>query len=532
MNKRLKAVIAAMLVLCLLALGSGSLTEYARSLLGGAETVAYRDMEYQRPDPALMEDVLARAEEAAQAEDLDETVRQINNFYRLYDAYYTNYSLADIRYCSDLTDLYWEAEADYCAENETRVDNALDALYRMLAGSPLRDELEGEDYFGADFFDSYDSPGWDDVLLALMEQEARLESDYFDLCANALEHTYASEEYYDSCAGEMGQLLVELIRVRQQIAAYWGYGDYVQFASDFYHYRDYTVAQTKAYLAEIQQELVPLYRQVNASDLWENNLESVTEPQTYFYVRQMAKNMGGSVEEAFRVMDRCGLYDISPGENKYNASFEVYLTSYGVPFVFVCPEGSSYDFLTLAHEFGHFCNDYASGGSYAGVDVLEVFSQGMEYLSLCYGENTEKLTRLKMADSLFIYVEQAAFASFEMEMYSLEGENLTVENLTALYEKTALAYGFESVGYDPREYVTINHYYTNPMYIISYVVSNDAALQLYAMEKELPGSGLACFGDNLTTEEAYLLAFLESAELESPFGRVGKVKALFLDILG
>ena len=91
----------------------------------------------------------------------------------------------------------------------------------------------------------------------------------------------------------------------------------------------------------------------------------------------MAENMGGLVQEAFVLMEGSGLYNISYGQNKYDASFEVYLTLYSEPYVFLNPTQSDYDFLSFAHEFVHFCNDYASYGSGATVDVAEFFSQGM-----------------------------------------------------------------------------------------------------------------------------------------------------------
>ena len=99
----------------------------------------------------------------------------------------------------------------------------------------------------------------------------------------------------------------------------------------------------------------------------------------------------------------------------------------------------------------------------------------------------------------------------------------------ALYEKIAQEYGFESVGYDPREFVSIPHFYTNPLYVFSYVVSNDAALQLYQLEQETPGAGLDCFEANLDTQEVYFLSFLNTANLESPFaeGRMEKVQKTF-----
>ena len=72
------------------------------------------------------------------------------------------------------------------------------------------------------------------------------------------------------------------------------------------------------------------------------------------------------------------------------------------------------------------------------------------------------------------------------------------------------------------------------MYITSYVVSNDAALQLYQLEQEEAGQGLALYEVQLTSQEADFLAFVESAGLESPFakGRIQAVKATFEDIFG
>ena len=487
--------------------------------------VSYEDMQYERPDMTALEARLQDAFRAARGEDLSVIEEEIYDFYDAYDWFYTCYSLAELRYFSNMTDIYWQDEYDYCVEKSPRVDAMLEELYAALAQSPCRSQLEGDDYFGADFFDSYEDGGWDEAFVALLERENDLEGRYYDRYGESLDHE-GEDNYYDVYADELARILVELIEVRQEIADYWGYSDYPEFASDSYYYRDYTPAQVEVYLKDIQQELVPLYRQVSQSDIWEETLNYSTEKETFAYVRDMARNMGGTVQEAFELLEKAKLYDIAYGENKYPTSYEVYLTSYWEPFVFLCPQGSTYDHLAFAHEFGHFCADYAAYGSYAGADVQEVFSQGMEYLSLCYGENTENLKKVKMADSLFLYVEQAAFASFEQRMYGLTGESLSVEGLYRLYEEVALEYGFDSVEYDKREFVTISHYYTDPMYIISYVVSNDAALQLYQMERFQTGAGLACLQESLGSEEAYILAFLQEAGLQSPFtpGRIKTVR--------
>jgi len=130
-------------------------------------------------------------------------------------------------------------------------------------------------------------------------------------------------------------------------------------------------------------------------------------------------------------------------------------------------------------------------------------------------------------------VEQSAFATFEHRLYELKDP--TVEDLYSLYGEVAQDFGFRSVGYDPREFVSIPHFYTNPMYIDSYVVSNDAAMQIYQLELDAPGAGLDRFEEHMDTEEVWFLSFLEKAELESPFapGRLETVRDLFrAELLG
>ncbi len=501
----------------------------------GTQITKFEDMTYSRPNLNQLQRALDTALESAQETKVRDILDAVYGFYDEYDAFYTNYALADIHTSQNLTDIYWEQEYAWCMENISAADAALEELYRALAVSPAREQLESDAYFGPGFFDSYEGDSvYDEGFLALLEQEAALQSQYYALSSEALDYEEGSEAYYEACGNDMAALLVELIALRQEMADYWGYDSYPQFANDFYYYRDYTMDEAEDYLADIARELVPLYRELDMTPIWDKSYTYSSEQDTLNFVKQTAKQLGGQIWDAFSLMDKAGLYDITYSENKFSASFEVYLTSYYEPFLFMNPELTRYDCLTLAHEFGHFCNDYACYGSYAGVDVLEFFSQGMEYLSLCYGEDTEDLTMIKMADSLCLYVEQAAFAAFEQQMYGLTGEALSVEGLCTLYQQIALEYGFDSAAYDPREFVTIPHFYTNPMYILSYIVSNDAAMQLYQLEQAEPGAGKQLYEENLASQEVWFLAFLETAGLESPFaeGRVTQIAETFQSVLG
>ena len=538
MKKLSIRLLALILALALLLTGCAEVDEYVRLLRtyisSSVPVVRFDEMEYTRPDTAAFQEYHAKCMELAQNGGDFEALEE--NIWLLYDEYYdfsTQYSLADIRFCQDMTDLYWEEEYAFCMEASAEVDAGMDRLFYVLADSEFREQLEREDLFGPGFFDDYSGESvWDETFTELMDQENELISAYYDLSLELMQADGGTMEY-NAAAMALVDLYVRLIAVRQQQAIHSGYADYPHFAYEFYYGRDYTPEQEAAYLDRIREELVPLYRQVCTEGVDGIDYGTATESDTFAYVAEAARNMGGMVEKSFDVMKKGRLYDISFGENKYDASFEVYLLNYYEPFIFVNPAGNSYDKLTFAHEFGHFCNDYASYGSMLSIDGGEVFSQGMEYLSLQYVDGTEGLAKLKMMDSLCTYVEQAAYAAFEREAYMLCGSQLTAENLVKLYTDVSNAYGFDIWEPDETEFVTVPHFFTNPMYIVSYVVSNDAAMQLYQMEQAQPGAGLKVFEDNLTSDEYGFLGFLESAGLESPFeaGRLETVKETFEEIL-
>ena len=537
MKRNILKIMAAILVAALLLSGCAGFGNWLQGVADRLNTgivVPFSDMEYTRPDLTAFRVRLEKCCTMSQTTtDVEGLMIEVWQFFTLYHEIYTNYMLANIHYCKDMTDIYWSGEYSYCLGIISEVDAGMDQLLYTLAACPLKAQLETEDYFGAGYFDGYQGESvWNEEFTALAQQEAALLEQYYDLSSQAAGEMNYTPAFFDKYAQPLCQIYVELVKVRQQMAKAAGYEDFASFAYECYYYRDYTPAQTENYLKQIQLQLVPLYGRMPES-LWDAENTACSQQQTYDYVKELAENAGGTVKEAFDVMAAGELYDIAPGKNKYNASFEMYLSAYYEPYIFMNPTLTAYDQLTFAHEFGHFCNDYASGGSIVGVDVTEVFSQSMEYMSLLYVEQGKALTTMKLADSLRVYVEQSAYASFEQQVYALEGEALTTENVFALYARVGAACGFDLPGWDKRDFVTVPHFFTNPLYIISYVVSNDAAMQIYAKELSEKGAGLALLEENFTTEEVSFLAFAESAGLESPFapGRVEAVRDLFADQL-
>lgn len=518
-------LVSLIIILCIAFVGS-----YILGYIAPPGT-AFDKMEYTRPDLQAMDNTLNQCIRLSQeGSDFDALWVQITDFFNQYSSFSTQYLLAYVHYCLDLQDSYWVAEYNYCEQSTAQVDAARDQLLHALAKSSFREQLEGEDYFGADYFDAYDGESiWTDEFKALNEQEAELVSKYYQIVQEGSAVSSYSEAYYNTYGQQLEDLYVQLVILRQEIAQQAGYNAYSDYAYETIYLRDYSVADADQLCKDISNELSPLYLELAADGFWSKGLPTVTERKTLKYVRTAANNMGGQVKSAYRLMTENSLYDISARENKLDGAFEVYFYDYYQPFVFLSPVGSEMDYLSFAHEFGHFCNDYASYGSASGIDINEVFSQGMEFLSLTYSDPSDELVHYKLGDSLCTYVEQAAYSWFEQQVYTLSTENITVENVRGLYQQACEDFGLSYWGMDSRSYVDVTHFFTQPLYVISYVVSNDAAFQLYQLEQQQTGAGLDIYLEALDTQQTAFLPFLEEAGLDSPFleGHIQKVRQTF-----
>lgn len=521
MKKRLFSIISILLCLSLLLSGCGVLKRFLKNVTD-AVTPSFEDMPYTRPDMSKLESLANQCISLAEkGTDLDALVSQIEVYSMESSSFMTNYSLAYIHYSIDSVDPKWQEEYNYCLALTAQYEALQDKLLRALAKSSLREDLESDELFGPGYFDGYEGESiWTEEFTALMNQDSALQAQYY-------------EQLAQNDVDAMEQTFVEMVRLRQQIASEAGYPDYPSFAYDFYYMRDYSPQQILEYTEQIKQTLSPLYAQTVYDSSWYDSIYYVDTADTFSFVEKTANAMGGQVKDAFQVMKDRNMYHIAPGTNKLQASFEIYLPNYMVPFVFVCPTETSQDYLSFVHEFGHFCNDYVTYGAKPGIDVAEVFSQAMEYLSLIYGPQDANCDLMKMYMALSVYVEQSAYASFELQVYNLTGDALNTDNVRQLFQDTCMDFGIPAMMLSYFSYTSVVHFFVSPMYVVSYVVSNDAAMQIYQLERERSGAGLQCYKDNLSSSEPAFLQFLQDAGLDSPFtpGRLEEVLQTLTDAL-
>lgn len=569
MKKKLCSIMCALLAALMLASCAASPVEAMRGLIeydapsglrGGdeADIPRFDDMDYVRPDTGALEaaaDAVGTALSAGAP--LDDVTALLDECYNEYYNFSTMYTLAEIRYLRDLTDEYYGAEYSWCGENWSVVQQQMERMYTLCATSDLAAELERE-YFWEGFTADYGEGSaqmYTERAVALMQRESELLNAYYDLTAqpqivldgesvdyesylsgaDADEYARAVNEYYRQYNARFAGIYIDLIRTRRAIAEEMGYESYeaMQYAS---YERSYTPAEAAEFVAGVREKLVPLYEELMALDPGGNIIYSyMSERRLMKTVGAAAESIGGDVREAFEFMRAHGLYSLEQSDTKASMSFTAYLDSYDAPFVFVSPYCDTEDILTLAHEFGHFLDSYYNYNAYESLDLSEFFSQSMEYIvmgrlsDVLDGEELSMLRRIKLVSTLDTYVMQSSFAEFEQRVYALPDEELSAEAINAISLDTAKEFGYYdgvSEDYYAMSWADITHFFESPFYVISYVVSSDAAQQIYALDCENAGAGLEKYLEMLPREYETLLDTLAAAGLESPFapGRLDAVE--------
>lgn len=557
--------IAALLLCALLLGGTGRAWAY--------DGTPYDEIDYWRPSLSELQNAVAELEEAlAQGETLAQIEERLDDIGAFCDFFDTMAAVANIENCRDLSDEAWQRENAWCGEHFGELQQLLDEAYSACAQSERGAELE-RDYFYPGFREEYGGESetlYTDTLTALMQEESRLVSEYRALFSAASidlgegevnarqalaaldgdELVRAQDLYRRKYHAAFADLYLRLLRVRQQQAQELGYADYTEMAYDYSYGRDYTAAQAESYLNSIREELIPVYRAIMAGDPYADVYYDLVDEETLLWLLDAAAaEIGGAAAESCDFMLRYGLYDVSPGSTKADMSFQVYLRSYDEPYLFMNPCGDSEDILTFFHEFGHFTDAYWNSGATESVDLAEVYSQGSEYLSLYALENTlpceevENLLRIKLLDTLDLYAHQGAWAAFEHAVYASRPDTLDAEALDALSLRMCREYGLLADGQEEETFsmlwMEIPHLFEQPLYMISYPVSNDLALQLYAMERDEAGSGRERYLEMLGRVDpdsgevlSGIAQLIEAYGLESPFspGQAKKTAALLREV--
>ena len=533
---------------------------YERPAEALLEEIPFDEIVYERPDAqGLCDDFAAVQALVEDGADCDEILTAYFPVEDAYVCFNTMAQYAYIRYTLDLNDSYYDEEYNWCEEQSPLIEQAMEKCFIAMGKSDRRDALEAA-YFEEGFFAYYDENQVysNDRVVELMQEESALQTEYMAMQSDMTIEWEGKERlveellsdpmlgytdmmeiyglYYEKYNPLASELFARLIRVRREIASELDYESYADFAYEYYYDRDYTPAQVKQYTSDIAGEMAGLYYAAVYSSYSEDmDMETAME-----LLQDTAHCFGGEIATAFDYMMAYRLYDVTESTSKMPGSYMTYLSAYEMPFLYVSPTGTIDDFLTATHEFGHFVDGYVNCNGTTSIDCAEIFSQGLEFLSLSRADLTERerkgLTASKLADSVLVFLGQACYAEFEQRAYELPDDELTAEKLNALFLECMEEFGMSMYGMEDilaPGWIDVQHFFIAPFYVISYCVSNDAALQIYMLEQE-DGSGFAAYQTLMrNAPDNSILALLEIAEMESPFaeGRIAELADFFADNL-
>ena len=547
----------------------------------GRDTVDFDKLVYSRPNMQSVIDGFAAATAAveANATDVADQIETIRALEAPLSGVRSMYALAQIYNNTDSSVEYWQNEYSYISTNYPRLTRSVEDLLVACARSEHRETFE-KDYFGYSLEEYVDGGIYSDEVVALMEQEAALESEYTSISTANVKITYNSSassdirwsgtvdeviamakdyykydtDSYERCLLAIDvlyekarleiekPLFIELLRIRRHIADELDYDSYSELAYESMGY-DYSPAEMLTLLTDIGRYAAPV-----ASDLEHTVFQSyfisnvqpkVSRTAVINTLYEVYSKLGGDYKDAYSYMLQHGLYDVAPsGSNRYDGAFTAYIDDNASPYLFMTSTGFIRDYTTLSHEFGHFLDGYVNYGNDASLSVSEISSQALELLTLTKLKNNiharyylylEYYTMFTYLNSVLL--TQSFYSAFEHMAYELSYDDITEERLEKTVEDAfTLVFGNEMYIDGDLSYVTIAHTFLYPFYVESYVSAGLVSLDIFFMESSMTGTagnGFAVYDALIDRgdDELSFIELLDKVGLDSPFSS-GKVKEI------
>lgn len=408
---------------------------------------------------------------------------------------YTQYMIAYLNYCVDMKDE--KALANY--KFAFNAYNDANKLYRETLKNILLSDSEYADLL----FETW-SEEEKQMLLNSNENVFRLNEENEKLLIKYRDQDIESEDWIES----VDEIYFSLVQNRNEIGKEYGYSNYYEYSSSIEYSRFYTKEERDALRGYVKKYIVPLYRD-NYSKLEElsksvdeetleefyllsrGSILSSTELQGYIsdYIDTFydANDSYESYSYNMEAMFKEGRTIFANGENALDGAFTAYLMDYSEPVAYFGP--SYQNMLTVAHEMGHYAAFGRYGQSASSLDLCEVHSQASEWLLISYLEDVldpdvyELIKLHRLTNGLKIIILSAAVDECEERIYSATDADSKDDYSEIISEITS------TYGEDISKKFQLEKYFRyvapdNPVYYLSYAVSEIASMEFYTMASD------------------------------------------------
>ena len=347
---------------------------------------------------------------------------------------------------------------------------------------------------------------------------------------------------------QFGELYLELVSLREQMAQALGYDSYTQVADLDMLRNSYTREDIKTFREDIKQTIAPVYRSY-LEDFY-RRAENRDQPgyvyllgeqspvpqgswqETLDQFEQLYQQMSEQTGECYSYLLSHEFIDAEPSQTKANVTFSTLIYSLNTPFLFANMNGSAEDVFSISHEFGHcfaMWQQLKLGSQQEGrsMDVSEIHSQAMQMLTLpyyeiFYGEDAGTARKYDVYTMVAGILTAAMNDEFQEKIY--ENPQMTVQELNELYKELAMEYGLvvESPYFDMESFsmgwFTTNQYFDTPFYAIDYALSGCVAMEFLQMGLEDYTKALETYLSLVQQNSDYdFMTVLEETGLSSPF---------------
>lgn len=511
----------------------------------------FEEMNYERMDEAEFDAIIVGLEdlaaEEANADAVLEVIGSMEDYYRELAGYS---AIAHIYTTLEADNEEYNAELQYCDDLEVSVADKMMIAYQQVALSPCTEALEA-------YIDDEDF--WEDILeyvpmtqeqkdLSSLETELSLKYDTLynqeytttirgveytmdSLDAASDEGTVSVQEFMEGYGDiltqrnqALGELYLELVEVRVQIAASYGYDNYAVYAYEEIYERDYSPEDLELYRDQVKTYVVPLMDELYDM-LFEDYYDSyeamfdqeITEDVCLETLAGYLPEISEDMLASYEYMLDHNLYNIGVDSAKAPGAYTISIFNYNAPYMFNCASGDFSDIQTLIHEFGHYNQMYYASEDMwydykSDLDLAEIHSQGLELLFTeygdeIYGEYAEAMDIYSAFNQVYATVEGCKEDAFQFAVYE-NPEDLTVEKLNRLYCEACLEYGDYDLynsyylglyGITPvnhiSEWVEVPHTFQSPLYYVSYSISMAAVEELRDILMTDRQAGIAMYLD-------------------------------------
>lgn len=402
-----------------------------------------------------------------------------------------------------------QQSAQYSAMMQQALNDSYSAL-QLITASPYANELEtlvGAD--NAQYLSYFSSLSPEE--LELNQRETELTQQYDQALQqtytyNNQEWTLAQLQADDTLSPEAraqirrgilqkqneaaGQVFVELVQLRTEIAKQRGYDNYADYAYKEIYARDYNYRNVQDLYQKVKQYLLPVEIHLGSTVKDVADFPALSGEEILDAMQPHMAQISPELEESFAYLRQHHLYDIEPAPNKYPGGYTTNLPYYGAAFILNSPDGTVQDYATMVHEFGHFNAAYHSTESLLwsseNLDTAEVQSQGLELLFLDYADDAlgeaygDDFRDFAVHNILVSVSDGCMYDEFQQAVY--RQPDMTLEQINQLFLDISKEYGYTYQNpEDAYHWVLVPHTFHSPMYYISYATSALAALELYQM---------------------------------------------------